>query len=149
MFADQSPDVYTYLYDSDFVIAEAYGRLRMVYSYNKANDELSFLTRNHTVKYYFRTDEEVMTLVTPGQDFKNQNLSFAVEFSADAADCRERSSPNLRHLIKSCTKRTAIRELTEQEKAKLQDYKAEQKGEFSSSPNKKQSLIRKFLFRKR
>lgn len=126
VFADQS-DNYTYLYDSDYVIAEAYGRMRMIYNY-QGKYELKFLTRNKTESNWLKVDEEFMTLET--FNWKTQNLSFAIDFTPDAGDCRERSSPNLRHLISECTKRTVIRELTEEEKGKLADYKAHQEGEF-------------------
>lgn len=117
----------------------------MAYKY-EGNDEITFTVQNRSEKNYFRKQDKVITLATPGLDFKNQNLSFAIDFSPNDRGffdwswdgCREKSSPNLRYLIVKCHHKTAIRELTEEEKRKLEDYKAHQKGKglFSSVASK-------------
>lgn len=67
-----------------------------------------------------------------GVDLGRQKLSFAIDtYLNDLGDknlCRAKSSVELRKLISSCSKRTVIRKLTDEEKQLLQQFKSEYAG---------------------
>lgn len=92
--------------------------------YEYSGDKLEFITLDQTPKQYGE-DQYIALNVS-----KNQNVSFAIDFVKGKGTCQQRSSTNLRDLIHKCSNEAAIRELTEDERNRIEDYKAEQKGDF-------------------
>lgn len=123
------------LYDNDHVIAEGFDLKDFIYNYfSDPQGFLRFQIRNNKSGAF---DE---TLQIRG-DPRNQNLSFALESFAHVKEpdttedkffCRQNTSENLRHLIALCHNTIRMRNLTEEEREQLQQFKNERRGECNS-----------------
>lgn len=62
----------------------------------------------------------------------NETPSFAIDSRKDSSEnmgtCLDQSDEKMKHLIHSCAGNMALRALTEEERAKMQQYKKEQQG---------------------
>ena len=125
--ADLVPNGPKVLYDSDYVIIEGSGTYRATYDYRGV---LVFQFHKEPLSIRDHSD----FLVFKGHDLKAQKLSFAIdtyyhEEEALKTDlCSQKSNPGLRKMLKGCSNRTVIRELTHKEMEQLQKFKQEYKG---------------------
>ena len=126
--ADLAPNGPKLLYDGDYVIVEAFGFYETFYIYDE--DMLSFRFRKSPSGYWTLPD----TVDFKGDNLKAQNLSFAIDTYFYGRDelkgnlCDQRSSPDLRKLIKRCSNRIVVRELAPKERKQLQVFKSEHRG---------------------
>lgn len=70
------------------------------------------------------------------KELQEQNLSFAIETYeetevANSTFCRLKSSEGLRHLIEKCFAKIVLRELSEEERKQIQEFKEQEKGKWS------------------
>lgn len=130
------------LYDSDYAISEGFDLLDFEYGYY--DDFAMFETRNN------KSDVFADEMRIKG-DLRKQNLSFALEAypyikETDLSDskifCRKNTSESMRHLILHCANTIRMRNLTNEEKEQLQQFKNERKGKL----HKLRILICRFQF---
>lgn len=128
MLAKLPPSTTKILYGSGYVVAENFDA-RVVTYYHKDGD-LVFETKNNNSMVHL---DEFMKI--KGDELKKLNASFAVvSFAYKPTDkrdnefCRQQSSEKLRNLIASCHNKIILRELTEDEERRIQQYKEEQAG---------------------
>ena len=115
--------------DTDFIIAEAYDARSISYTYGIF--DLTVFTASDN-RSGMPDDLEIMAL--RGNALKN--TSFAVEaWPFDKSDkdddsfCKRKSDQTLQDLIDGCQSRIVLRELRDQERKQLQEFKEEQKSE--------------------
>lgn len=126
MVAELVPNGPRVLYDNDYVLIDGLGPYRT--TYNHTGTELTFqFLRNPSTH---RDPSDWMTL--RGVILGRQKLSFAIDTYLNDLDdknlCGVKSSAELRKLISSCSRGTVIRELTDEEKQKLKQFKSEYAG---------------------
>ena len=115
------------LYDEDHLISEAFDARILRYNYN--SQQLIFFTQNNNTK------QLTEFLILKG-NFKNESHSFAVENfdyapneESDEEFCVNSSAEQFRGMIYLCRGKILIRDLTEEERNRTEEFKNEQQGE--------------------
>lgn len=127
-FADLPPPTAKILYDSDgdYAISESYDARILRYEYE--GDLLIVQVKTNNTNYI----SEFMHLRR--NEFKKQNFSFAIEAYEETEKepgqtfCRQESSEGLRHLIDKCYAKIVLRDLSQEERKQISEFKENEKG---------------------